>query len=796
MENKNPINASSNSHTLKDAGLETLSRYFGYSSFRPGQWEVIESIIGGRDTVVLMPTGGGKSLCFQIPALMSKGCCIVVSPLIALMNDQVTALQANGIPAAAVNSNRPETDNQEAYCRAASGELKLLYLSPERLLVDIVRIKEQIPVSFIAVDEAHCISQWGHDFRPVYTSLTLLKNIWPDIPVMALTATADRITRDDIARALGLENPFMYVGSFDRPNLSLRVIQGASLSDRIKVISSLIERHPMDCGIVYCLSRKKTESMAHYLSDAGYRVGFYHAGMTAEDRESVQQDFVAGRLQAICATIAFGMGIDKSNIRWVVHNNLPGNIESYYQEIGRAGRDGLPAETILFYSFSDVMARRKFVEESGQREINESKLDFMQKYAEAHVCRRRILLSYFSEDNSHDCGNCDNCRTPRRKIDGTVLAQKALSAIIRTGNSESVGTIVEILRGMRPQYLLSKGYDRLPTFGVGADLPAKVWQAYILQMQQLGLIEVAYDDNFHLRPTEAGWRVVKGEERIALAQYTEATNEYTRRKSRSSSTVKTPRSMEENLADALKAMRVKISERTKIADYMIISDATIADLAKKRPSTVEQLIGVEGMSMAKIWLYYKDILSTIRYVLEKKRSLPPRSSDIVTRLMFGNDMTLDEIAALRGLKESTVFGHLVGEYVAGHYIDLERLLPTAVFERICVLLEKADAARGSGETPEEQEAYRSELEKLRDHLEEYGITAEELQRTLTLRRSVETVNGSYRPIPIVNEPEAPYGEMNAETPPYPTEEDWPTDLSFVTEDYDDYDGYDDYDWDV
>lgn len=778
----------------KEAALETLSRYYGYSSFRKGQWEVMDSILAGRDTVVLMPMGGGKSLCFQIPALMSEGCCIVVSPLIALMNDQVASLQANGIPAAAINSNRPEPENQEIYAHAAAGRLKLLYLSPERLLTDIARIKAQIPVSFIAVDEAHCISQWGHDFRPVYTSLTQLKETWPTIPIMALTATADRLTRDDISRALGLTNPFMYVGSFDRPNLSLQVVQGASLSDRVRVISSLIERHPLDCGIVYCLSRKKTESMARYLSDSGYRVGFYHAGMTAEERERVQQDFISGRLQAICATIAFGMGIDKSNIRWVVHNNIPGNIESYYQEIGRAGRDGLPAETILFYTYSDVIARRKFVEESGQREINDSKLDFMQKYAEAHVCRRRILLSYFSEDTACDCGNCDNCRTPRPKIDGTVLAQKALSAIIRTGSSEGVGTIVDILRGMRPQYILNKGYDRLPTFGVGADLPVKVWQAYILQMQQLGLIEVAYDDNFHLRPTEAGWRVVKGRERISLVQYAEYDYRRHRRAHAAAATpvVKTP---EELLTEALKKMRLKISERTGIADYMIISDATIADLVRKRPATVEELTRVEGMSLAKIWMYYKDILATIRYAIEKKKSLPPKSSDVVTRLMYDNQMTVDEIAAIRGLKESTVFGHLVSEFIAGHRIDLTGLLPVAVFERICGLLEDADRARGTGTTNEELEAYSSELEHLRSRLEEYGISEEEFGRTLILRRSVESVNGTYQPIAMAGEPEALYGNEETSSVPYPTEEEWHSDISFATE-ADDYDDGDWHDWDV
>ena len=325
-----------------------MRKYYGFSGFRPGQWEAISALLEGRDVVVLMPTGGGKSICFQFPALMMDGCCIIVSPLIALMNDQVAALRANGLPAGAVNSMRQEADNRATYEAAMRGELKMLYISPERLLIDIAWISNAIKVSFVAVDEAHCISQWGHDFRPVYTDLIRIRQTWPDIAVMALTATADRLTRDDISGALGLRDPFRYIGSFDRPNLSLRVIQGSTQKERIRTVVGLAYRYSMDCGIVYCLSRKATEKMTEKLREEGLRVGCYHAGLPAEERERAQREFVNGRLQVICATIAFGMGIDKSTVRWVVHNNIPGNIESYYQEIGRAGRDGLPAETILF----------------------------------------------------------------------------------------------------------------------------------------------------------------------------------------------------------------------------------------------------------------------------------------------------------------------------------------------------------------------------------------------------------------------------------------------------------------
>lgn len=740
---------------LKERALHLLNLRYGYPSFRGGQWEVMESILAGRDTLVLMPTGGGKSICFQIPALMKDGCCIVVSPLIALMNDQVAALTANGIPAAAINSLRSEADNQLAYRRAEEGELKLLYLSPERLLSDLDGIRRHIPVSFIAVDEAHCISQWGHDFRPVYTSLSAIKERWPELPVMALTATADRLTRDDISRALGLKDPYIYIGSFDRPNLSLEVVNSPSQADRIKIISGLIDRNPMDCGILYCLSRKKTEQMARQLIEKGYRVASYHAGMSAEERENVQREFLTGRLQAICATIAFGMGIDKSNIRWVVHNNIPGNIESFYQEIGRAGRDGLPADTILFYNYGDVMSRMRFVEESGQREINKSKLGLMQKYSESSICRRRILLSYFGEESGHDCGNCDNCRSPRSMFDGTILAQKALSAIIRTGGNEGIGTIIEILRGMTPRNIIEKGYDRLPTFGVGSDLSTPMWQAYILQMQQLGFIEVAYDRHFHLRPTEAGMRVVRGRERIQLATYVAPS--YAARRRSAPRPAAPSLSVEELISDALKQLRMRLATERGVPDYIILSDVTIADIASRKPLTVDSLASMEGMGVARLHDLYKDILQTVRYTIERRRGLPRGSSDAVSRVMFGSGMAVEEIAAERRLAIGTVVGHLVNEYAAGKSVQLERILSPVDFERVRQLLDELSPSR-----EENPEGYSAALKELEDTLERLGMRRDDLQRTLSLRRIVEAADGEYRLLPIVSEPTTPYGESEPE----------------------------------
>ncbi len=426
--------------------LQLLKKFYGYSSFRPGQYEIIDAVTTGRDAVVLMPTGGGKSLCYQLPALMLEGCVVVVSPLIALMNDQVAALIANGIPAAAIHSNQSETENRTILENAATGKIRLLYVSPERLLADMDAWVRNVRISMFAIDEAHCISQWGHDFRPDYTRLSVVKERFPGIPVMALTATADRLTRDDIVKQLGLVNPLRWTGSFNRPNLSLKVIQSGGKKQKVAVITEMLRKYPNDSGIVYTLSRKGAEELGKTLEMLGFRCAVYHAGLPAEDRAKAQKAFTDGDVQVVCATIAFGMGIDKSNIRWVVHYNLPGNIESYYQEIGRAGRDGLPSETVLFYSYQDVIMRQHFIEESGRPLITAEKLDWMQKFAEAGICRRRMLMSYFGEVMDHDCGNCDVCLDPPSRFDGSVLVQKAGSAIIRTDQKVGILILTEIGR--------------------------------------------------------------------------------------------------------------------------------------------------------------------------------------------------------------------------------------------------------------------------------------------------------------------------------------------------------------
>ncbi len=666
---------------LHEQALSLLARFYGYHSFRTGQYEVVEAIANGRDAVVIMPTGGGKSICYQIPALLAdNACAIVVSPLIALMQDQTQGLIANGIPAAAIHSNQDDATNRRVFDAAYSGKIKLLYISPERLLLEIDHLRD-MNISLFAIDEAHCISQWGHDFRPDYTSLSTIKRLFPTVPVVALTATADRLTRDDIIAQLGLVNPFCLLSSFDRPNISLRAYTSPDKKSRMRFIVNLAGRYPQDSGIVYCLSRKGAEDTCNALRTLGLRVVCYHAGMSAEARDTSLRQFLAGTAQVVCATVAFGMGIDKSNIRWVVHCNMPGNIESYYQEIGRAGRDGLPAEAVLFFNYGDVVMRRNFANESGQREVNLEKLARMQAYAEARVCRRRILLSYFGEERNCDCGNCDNCKNPPERFDGTITVQKALSAVMRTKQQISVQMLINILRGAQRYDIRQAGYDQLPTFGVGADLTHEEWNDYVNQMLQLGVLEMAYERSNRLNVTPYGMRILRGIERIDLSVYVPQQTFKSKKENVKQAPVASTDPVEQ-LFEQLKAVRSDISRKQGLPPYLIFSDATLLDMARRHPLELDAMLEVSGVGEAKAAKYGRHFLQAIRKFDGLGAATPKGTSVKESLILFNAGMSIAEIAEAKGLKVATIQNHFVELIDNGLVTSFHKLISAAEYKDI------------------------------------------------------------------------------------------------------------------
>ncbi|MDJ1491429.1 DNA helicase RecQ [Cytophagaceae bacterium DM2B3-1] len=654
-----------------------LKQYFGYDAFRPLQAEIIDTILGKKDCLVLMPTGGGKSICYQVPAMVLPGITVVISPLIALMKDQVQALKANGIEAAYINSTLNTSEQNAILKDCESGKIKIIYVSPEKIFANgFLAFLHTLPVNLFAVDESHCVSFWGHDFRPEYTQLSILKESFPEVPVVALTATADKVTRKDILQQLDIAEAKVFIASFDRPNLSLTVLQGRN---RMKAIHEFLLKHPNQPGIVYCLSRKSTESVAAKLNELGYKTKYYHAGMDNDERSTVQDEFLKDDVQIIVATIAFGMGIDKSNVRWVIHYNIPKNVESYYQEIGRAGRDGLPSDTVLFYSYADVMMQMDFNEKASpeRKELLNAKLDRMKQYATSDICRRRVLLSYFNESIDTDCGNCDVCKNPRTKFDGTVLAQKALSAIARTNEKVALGLLIDILRGSYRHEITAKGYQQLKTFGTGKDVRYEEWVDYIYQMLNLGIMDIAYDEGHVFKLNTASWQVLKENRPVQLSAFVP----FSERKAavvETTEPVKTKREIiRDELFEHLRTIRKKLADNEGVPAYIVFSDASLSDMAQKKPVTKTEMLNITGVGQEKFNRYGETFLNAILDFLAQNKGAA-RLADVdtyqLTQQLYEQGNNIEDIATKRNMSPGTIFTHFLKLSQQGIAIDWSRFI--------------------------------------------------------------------------------------------------------------------------
>jgi len=652
-----------------------LKKYYGYDQFRPLQAEIIQTVYDGRDTLVLMPTGGGKSVCFQIPAITLDGVAVVVSPLIALMKDQVEALSANGIPAAFINSSLHLDQQRNVESALLAGYIKLLYVSPEKLVSQSFQpLLKRLKISLFAIDEAHCISSWGHDFRPEYTQLKFLKSQFPGIPLIALTATADKLTRKDIVDQLGLTDPAIFIASFDRPNISLTVRPGQK---RFEQIISFLKEHPGQSGIIYCLSRKGCEGLADKLNARGFRAAHYHAEVPPALRSKVQEDFINDRTPIICATIAFGMGIDKSNVRFVAHYNMPRNLEGYYQEIGRAGRDGLSADALLFFSYADLISYREMFEQGDasmvQKDLKLAKLERMYQFAEAPVCRRKTVLNYFGEPYDKSCGNCDVCKNPPQHFDGTLAAQKALSAIVRTNQRVGMSLLTDILRGSQRREIRENNYDQIKTFGAGKEYGYDDWLFLLSQMLHVGLIEIAYDDHNCLRVTEEGKKILFEGKKVALASPLPKAKpgvptQHVVEKSK-------PQIMREELLQRLTSLRRDLAVQQGIPPYTLFSDLTLQQMADAKPLSDAEMLDIEGVSERKLQLYGDAFMGEIRrFVLEKTQAGERivGSTNFISFDLFKRGHSVEEIAELRGFSTMTVMGHLATMYERGELIDLSQ----------------------------------------------------------------------------------------------------------------------------
>jgi ATP-dependent DNA helicase RecQ len=651
---------------------KTLKTHFGFDTFRPHQEEVIEHVLEGGHALVIMPTGGGKSICYQLPALLKEGFALVISPLISLMNDQVRAMKSNGIIAGAIHSGTSSEESKTIIQQIENGELKILYVSPERALsTRFIEFLAPQKVSLIAIDEAHCVSIWGNDFRPEYAKLQGLIRYFPEASVIALTATADKATQQDIRQQLKLKDPKTYLSSFERPNIYLSAKAGIQRLDQIKAFIRRQDGHP---GIVYCLARKTTESIATALRKIGYKAEAYHAEIDNGKRKKIQDDFQYDKIQIVCATIAFGMGIDKPNIRWIIHYNLPKNIENYYQEVGRAGRDGQEAEALMFYSFRDVSVYREFIEKSEAnptfKRVQSEKLDRIWEFSQATNCRTNVILNYFGEYRSTPCGHCDHCLHPLEGFDGTRMAQMALSACKRCNESVGIGMLVDVLRGSGRKEIYERNLQFVKTYGAGKETSWKDWMNYLTQLINQGLLDIDYINHSVLICTPLSEEVLYENKEVTLQRPADPLTEPTKRKEPKREIFN--KELIQRLVDLCK----KFGTEEGIPPYSVFPKGTIREMAEVRPLTVEEFTQLNGVGEYKSEKYGQSFIEAIRaYITDQDIIKKPKGMTYVETLeLFHQGLPLEEIAQKREMAVSTIATHLAKLYEKGEDIDLKQFL--------------------------------------------------------------------------------------------------------------------------